>query len=122
MPSLVCYLTLANNQTFADSSKIDESAVMQRIIQSRANCFEDPLWNQMPPMYRQLLFLMLSGGVKASSHGTYMNGFLEFWRTMRRLGVSDEMVWDFPIRDAILQVYIINCALVRARRNVYGTI
>ena len=41
---------------------------------------------------------------------------------MRRLGISDEMVWDFPIRDAILQVYIINCALVRARRNVYGTI
>ena len=96
--------------------------MMQKIAEFRMTSHNDPLWKQMPPLYKKLLFLMLSGGVKVSSHGSYVKGFLEFWRTMRRLGIPDSMVWTFPVRDALLQVYIINCALVRAKPNVYGTI
>ena len=101
---------------------VSKEAVMQHIASHRSTSFDDPLWTKMPPMYKQLLYVMLSGGVKSSSHGTYMRNFLEFWRTMRRLRIRDELIFRFPIADAVLQMYVIDCAMVRPKKNVYGTI
>lgn len=41
---------------------------------------------------------------------------------MKRLGVSDELVFTFPTRDTLLLIYIIDCALVRKRKNVWETV
>ena len=94
----------------------------RHIARYRSTGFDDALWTRLPPMYKKFLFVMLSGGVKCSSHGTYMRNFLEFWRTMRRLKIDDRLVFTFPIADSILQAYIVDCAMVRARKNVYGTV
>lgn len=99
-----------------------EENVLKRIVQQRGCEFDNPLWKDVPAVYKQVMYTMLSGGIKASSHGKYMQNYLEFWRTMRRLGISDELVFAFPIEDTILQIYIINCCIIRKRKNVYGTI
>eukprot|EP01083_Nonionella_stella_P285028 970237_1 len=65
---------------------------------------------------------MQSGGIKESSHSTYVNNFAEFWRTMRRLKISDKLTWTLPTPDILLRVYIVDCARVRPHPNVWGTI
>ena len=41
---------------------------------------------------------------------------------MHRLGLCDDLIFDFPLRDAVLQIYIINCAVIWKHPNVYPTI
>lgn len=65
---------------------------------------------------------MSGGGVKSSSHGTYLDQFLEFWRTMDRLGLEEELVFKFPSDDVVLQIYIVDCAVMRQTPNVYDTV
>ena len=65
---------------------------------------------------------MSDGGVKMVSHGKYIDGFLEFWRTMDRLGFEEELVFQFPSNDVILQIYIVDCAVIRINPNVYDTV
>eukprot|EP01083_Nonionella_stella_P085619 237459_1 len=65
---------------------------------------------------------MQSGGIKESSHTTYTANFLEYWRTMRRLGIKDELTFLFPTPDILLRVYIVDCARIRKKPNVWGTI
>ncbi len=74
------------------------------------------------PIYRELMYGTLDGGVKPTSNKTYVQNFLEFWRTMRRLGIPDYLVWTFPTSNTILQIYIINCAIVRPKINCWDTI
>ena len=105
-----------------ENEPVSADGVARHIARYRSTSFDDKLWTRLPPMYKKFLFVMLSGGVKCSSHGTYMRNFLEFWRTMRRLKIEDELVFTFPIADAILQAYIVDCAMVRSRTNVYGTV
>ena len=65
---------------------------------------------------------MLKGGVKDSTDSRYIKGFREFWNTMRRLNVPDHIVWTFPTPEWILQVYIVDCAMIRDPPNTYDTI
>ena len=65
---------------------------------------------------------MLGGGVKGSSNDRYIKNFMEFWRTMRRLGVSDKDVWTFPSKTFVIQLYVVDCAKVRKKRNSWDTI
>ena len=65
---------------------------------------------------------MKRGGVKDSSHDRYLQYFREFWRTLRRLGIPDRRVWTFPTDPWLLQVYIVDCAVVRQKPNCYETI
>ena len=66
--------------------------------------------------------MMLRGGVKESTENQYIKHFLEYWRTMRRLGINDVQIFQFPMDPFLLQVYIIDCAIVRAKPNCYTTI
>ena len=65
---------------------------------------------------------MLKGGVKDSTDSRYVKGFQEFWNTMRRLNIPDEIVWTFPTPEWVLQVYIVDCAMIRDPPNTYDTI
>ena len=72
--------------------------------------------------YRQAMHEMMRGGIRDSSHNTYIKGFLEYWRTMHRIGFDDDLIFDFPTKDAVLQSYIINCSRIRPKPNCYNTI
>ncbi len=50
-----------------------------------------------------------------------MQNWLEFWRTMRRIGISDSLIWSLPLNDTLIQIYIIDCCMVRAKPNVWPT-
>ena len=65
---------------------------------------------------------MLKGGVKDSTDSRYVKGFQEFWNTMRRLNIPDDIVWTFPTPEWVLQVYIVDCAMIRDPPNTYDTI
>ena len=65
---------------------------------------------------------MQKGGIKDSTDMRYLKNFAEYWRTLRKLGISDERVWKFPTEEWLLQVYIVDCAMVRERINTYDTI
>ena len=73
-------------------------------------------------MYRQTAYRMFDGGVKPPSHDTYTRNFMEYWRTMYRIGVPDHHALYFPTRDAVLQIYIVNCAAIRQPVNTWTTI
>eukprot|EP01084_Bolivina_argentea_P148331 259354_1 len=88
----------------------------------RNGTFDDPLWNYVNPIYKNNLFVMLNGGVKLTSDGTYIGCWCEFWRTMRRLKIPDKLVWTFPISDTLLQIYIVDCVMVRQKLNCHGTV
>ena len=53
------------------------------MLSQRDNAFTDPLWTQVPAVYRQEMYDMMGGGIRDSSHRTYIKGFLEFWRKYR---------------------------------------
>ena len=92
------------------------------MLSRRSTAFTDPLWEQVPLVYRTEMYTMMGGGVRDSSHTTYTKGFLEFWRTMYRMGFDDDLVFGFPLKDAVLQMYIINCSRIRDPPNCYNTI
>ena len=79
-------------------------------------------WNLFPEEYGLAFQEMLKGGVKDSTDSRYIKGFREFWNTMRRLRVPDHIVWTFPTPEWILQVYIVDCAMIRDPPNTYDTI
>ena len=87
----------------------------------RSKQFTSDIWNKVPPIYKESLYKMLDGGVKITTNKKYMDVFLEFWRTMRRLGLSDVLVWTMPINDTIIEIYIIDCILIRPKPNVWPT-
>ena len=41
---------------------------------------------------------------------------------LTRLGFQDDILLHFPKLDVILQIYIINCAVIRLKPNVFDTI
>ena len=92
------------------------------MLSRRSTAFTDPLWKQVPLVYRTEMYTMMGGGVRDSSHTTYTKGFLEFWRTMYRMGFDDDLIFGFPLKDAVLQMYIINCSRIRDPPNCYNTI
>ena len=65
---------------------------------------------------------MQKGGVKNSTDTRYLKNFVEFWKTLRKLGISDGEIWKFPTDEWLLQVYIVDCAVVRYKKNTYDTI
>ena len=79
-------------------------------------------WNTLPARYREAFIEMQKGGVKDSTDMRYIKNFAEFWRTMRKLGIEDRQVWSFPTDEWLLQVYIVDCAIVREKPNTYDTI
>ena len=83
--------------------------------------FTNDIWEKVAPIYKQSLYKALGGGIKITSDTTYTDNFIEYWRTCRRLGIPDILVWTFPICDAVIQIYIIDCIMVRKRINVWST-
>ena len=79
-------------------------------------------WSSLPEEYGLAFQEMLKGGVKDSTDSRYVKGFQEFWNTMRRLNIPDEVVWTFPTPEWVLQVYIVDCAMIRDPPNTYDTI
>ena len=79
-------------------------------------------WKNVPDGYAQAFISMLGGGVKESTDDRYMTNFKEYWRTMRRLKVSDEEVWTFPTKSFVIQLYIVDCAKMREKVNTWDTI
>ena len=73
------------------------------------------------PIYKRLSIEMLKGGAGKTTQTQYLKGFAEFWRTMRRIGVSDELVWTFPTPDPIRVIFMVNCAMIRKIENVWDT-
>ena len=67
------------------------------------------------------MLLMLKGGIKDSTEHEYSKKFKEYWRTMRRLGFSDEEVWTLPQDAFMLQVYNVDCCMIREKPNCYKT-
>ena len=65
---------------------------------------------------------MLGGGVKDSTEHRYYKNFMEFWKTMRKLDVSDKETWTFPSDEFILQLYVVDCAMMRNKTNSWDTI
>ena len=70
-----------------------------------------------PPGYWEAMVRMMKGGVKASTEVQYEKHFMEFWRTMRRLGMPDDRTWSFPTDLFLLQIYIIDCAVKLCSRS-----
>ena len=93
-----------------------------RIHFYRNRTLSDPKWSQVSPIYKYSMAMMSNGGVKDSSHATYWKGFMEYYRTMTRIGFDDDTILVWPTNDVLLQIYIINCAVIRPRRNVFDTI
>ena len=64
---------------------------------------------------------MKKGRVKDSTDMRYIKNFC-LWKTLRKLGISDEEVWTFPTNEWLLQAYIVDCAVVKEKTNTYDTI
>ena len=88
----------------------------------RANKINWNKWNKLPEEYARAFKMMLGGGVKISSDDRYTRNFMEFWKTMRRLGIKDEQIWSFPTNSFILQLYVVDCAMIRRPTNSWDTI
>ena len=65
---------------------------------------------------------MLQKGVKDSTGTTYSGNWREYVNTMTRLNFSLDEILVWPTPDIFLVIYIIDCALVRPKPNVWNTI
>ena len=57
----------------------------------------------LPEMYGRTFMEMQKGGVKGCTDLRNMKNFAEFWKTLRKLGISDKEVWTFPTKEWLLE-------------------
>ena len=87
------------------------------VFSDRKKCkiLDHPILQQFP-QFAERAEMMLGGGVKKSSHGTYVDGAADFIRTLWKLQLD---IHQWPPPTEHLLIYIIQCSL---RPNSYGTI
>jgi len=73
------------------------------------------------PIYRKKSIEMMKGGAGESTHERYIKNFAEFLRTMKRIGISEDLAWTFPTPDPVRIIYMVNCAMIRKRENTWDT-
>ena len=95
---------------------------MKYIAREGNELFNHPVWNEIPEVFRHSFIEMQSRGIQESTEDTYLKNMKEFMRTMRRLGFNLDDVLVYPIKDIYLIVYMIDCALMRKKPNVWNTI
>lgn len=95
---------------------------MYKLMTMRSGTIDTTIWNMVPPQYLQGHHKTYDGGVKCTTKGTYLSGFLEFLRTMDRLNIPEKLSFTFPTPDVILQIYIVDCVMIRKGPNVWDTV
>ncbi len=67
------------------------------------------------------MLVALGGGIRESSNSKYLDNFCEFYKTMRKLNIPSHYLFTFPLQDVIIQIYMIDCLMVRKSVNCWST-
>jgi len=81
----------------------------------------EPLWTQIPGAYFTNFLECCDGGISSGTWKKYTSGMVDYWKTMRKLNIPDVTALFFPTHDTLLQIYLIDCAKIREKKNCWDT-
>ena len=82
-------------------------------FQLRMKSSQGALYDDLPVEYREAQLEFDRGGAGKSSAVRYLQSVMEFWRTMRRIGIDGKWTLQLPTDPNVLITYMINCAKIR---------
>ena len=99
-----------------------EEALSQIAVVLRGDILDERIWFKLSEEYLEWYLDQLAGGVKDGTHHTYLNNAKDLWKTTRRLGIDDALLFSLPTISDILIVWIVDCNKIRNPPNTYTTI
>ncbi len=82
---------------------------------------QSALYDDLPIEYREAQLEFDRGGAGKSSVMKYFGNVMGFWKTMRRIGIDDKWTLGIPTDPNVLIIYMIDCAKIREKPNVWDT-